>query len=541
MRDAAQVEALLEDIYQRHGRLDVVLHGAGIIADKLLTDKTPDSFAQVYDTKVDSAYLLAKYLRPETLRCLVLFTSVAGRYGNSGQTDYAAANEVLNRIAWQLHARWGDRVKVVAMNWGPWAPVQDGAGMVSEHTRRKFESKGVELVTAEQGRALLWQEITHGVAADVEVIAGAAAWETYEAEVGRFEAQPVSEAPVTNAQSRFATQGAAADVEAFAGAGPRGTRDAEVGRLEAKSASAASIVSTQPLFTAPQRSAGPRGEVILRRTLSVAQDLYLGQHLVDEVPVLPAAVALEFMAEASALVWPDWVVSEVSDLRVLRGIRLEQSALDVEVVALASSHGDASGFNAALSLRPVGGEGRPYYKATVHLTGTPVASTGYQSILQPGPSTITAQNAYRDVLFHGPCLQIIQRLIGLDRRGGLAEVQSTPPSEWLSATPPDAAWLFDPGLVDSALQMLLLWAHVTRGELALPNRIGRVRRYGTGPFKSGRMHFLAHPEQAPGLGKADIAFVDPEGQLRLFVEEVECTTSATLNRLGGGWKGKISV
>jgi hypothetical protein len=291
-------------------------------------------------------------------------------------------------------------------------------------------------------------------------------------------------------------------------------------------------VSTQPLFTAVQRSTGPRGEVILRRTISVAQDLYLGQHLVDEVPVLPAAVALEFMAEAAALVWPDWVVTDVSDLRVLRGIRLEQPALDVEVVALASSHGDASGFSAALSLRPVGGEGRPYYKATVHLAGAAVASTGYQSILQPGPSTITAQNAYREVLFHGPCLQVIQRLSGLDRRGGLAEVRSTPPGEWLAATPPGAAWL---------LQMLLLWAHVTRGELALPNRIGRVRRYGTAPFTSGRMHFLAHPEQAPGLGKADIAFVDPKGQLSLFVEEVECTTSATLNRLGGGWKGKISV
>jgi hypothetical protein len=353
------------------------------------------------------------------------------------------------------------------MNWGPWAPVQDGAGMVSEHTRRKFESKGVELVTAEQGRALLWQEITHGAAADVEVIAGAAAWE--------------------------------------------------------------------------KRSVGPRGEAILRRTISVAHDLYLSQHLVDEVPVLPAAVALEIMAEAAALVWPDWVVSYVSDLSVLRGIRLEQPALDVEVVALASSHGDASGFSAALSLRPGGGQGRPYYKATVHLAAAPTASTSYQSILHPGQAPYTAQSAYRDVLFHGPCLQVIQRLIGLDRRGGLAEVRSTPPGEWLSSATPGAAWLFDPGLVDGALQMLLLWGHVNRGESALPNRIGCVRRYGNEPFTSGRMHFLAHPEQVPGLGKADIAFVDPNGQLRLFIEEVECTTSASLNRLGGGWKGKISV
>jgi len=496
MRDAAQVEALLEDVYRRYGRLDVVLHGAGVIADKLLTDKTPESFARVYDTKVDSAFLLAKYLRPETLRCLVLFASVAGRYGNSGQTDYAAANEVLNRIAWQLHARWGGRVKVVAMNWGPWAPVQHGTGMVSQHTQRKFESKGVELVTAEQGRALLWQEVTHGAAADVEVIAGAGPWEKHEEEVGRFEAQPVPAVPGVRAQ---------------------------------------------PLIDIVQLRTGPRGEQILRRTISVTQDLYLGQHLLDEVPVLPAAVALELMAEAAALVWPDWVVSEASELRVLHGIRLEQPTIDVEVVALASSHGDASGFNAAVALRPAGGDGRPFYKATVHLTDVPLPSSGYQSMLQPSPVAMTAQNAYRERLFHGPCLQIIQRLIGLDRRGALAEVRSTPPGEWLSATPPGAAWLFDPGLVDSGAQMSLLWAHVTRGESALPNRIGCVRRYGAAPFASGRMHFLLYPEQAPGLVKADVAFVDPEGQLRLFVEGLECTTSANLNRLGGGWKGKICV
>jgi acyl transferase domain-containing protein/NAD(P)H-dependent flavin oxidoreductase YrpB (nitropropane dioxygenase family)/NADP-dependent 3-hydroxy acid dehydrogenase YdfG len=495
MRDAAQVEALLEDIYQRHGRLDVVLHGAGIIADKLLVDKTPDSFARVYDTKVDSAFLLARCLRPETLRCLVLFASVAGRYGNSGQTDYAAANEVLNRVAWQLHARWGDRVKVVAMNWGPWAPLQDGAGMVSEHTRSKFESKGVELVKAEQGRALLWQEITQGRAADVEVIAGAGPWETHEAEIGRFDAPPVN----------------------------------------------ISAAVVQPLLVGVQRRTGPRGEEILRRTISLAHDLYLGQHLLDEIPVLPAAVALELMAEAAALVWPAWTVTELSELRVLNGIRLEQPTLDVEVVALASSHGDASGFAATLALRLAGGDGRPFYKATAHLANSRPESTAYQSMLQPGPAATTAQHAYRERLFHGPCLQTIERLIGLDRRGALAEVRPTQPGEWLPGIAPGAAWLFDPGLVDSGPQMAILWAHATRGETALPSRMGRVRRFGAQPLATCRMHFLLYPEQSPDQVKADVAFVDGAGQLRLFIEELECTSSANLNRLGGGWKGEIRV
>ena len=57
------------------------------------------------DKKADSAFLLARPLRPDTLRCLGLFTSVAGRWGNRGQADYAVANETVNRLAWLLRAR----------------------------------------------------------------------------------------------------------------------------------------------------------------------------------------------------------------------------------------------------------------------------------------------------------------------------------------------------------------------------------------------------------------------------------------------------
>ena len=80
VRDMAALAALVDDVYERHGRLDGVIHGAGVIDDKLITDKTPAAFDNVFRTKVDSANVLATKLRPESLRYLVFFSSVSGRF-----------------------------------------------------------------------------------------------------------------------------------------------------------------------------------------------------------------------------------------------------------------------------------------------------------------------------------------------------------------------------------------------------------------------------------------------------------------------------
>ena len=62
--------------------------------------------------------LLAAKLRSESLKFMFFFSSVAARYGNRGQCDYAAANEVLNKLSVWLTARWPGRV--ASLNWGPW-------------------------------------------------------------------------------------------------------------------------------------------------------------------------------------------------------------------------------------------------------------------------------------------------------------------------------------------------------------------------------------------------------------------------------------
>jgi NAD(P)-dependent dehydrogenase (short-subunit alcohol dehydrogenase family) len=78
VRNEEEFGSLIEGIYARYGRLDAVIHGAGIIEDKLIADKTQASLDRVFDTKVDSTFILSRYLRPDSLKAIILFSSVAG-------------------------------------------------------------------------------------------------------------------------------------------------------------------------------------------------------------------------------------------------------------------------------------------------------------------------------------------------------------------------------------------------------------------------------------------------------------------------------
>lgn len=138
VRDHDAFGQLIDDIYRRWGRIDGVIHGAGIVNDKLIRDKSLESFDAVYLTKVSSALTLARKLCPDSLKFLVFFSSVAGRFGNAGQCDYSAANEVLNKLADRLRVEWPN-VHVSSLNWGPWE-----GGMVSEELIRLFALRDIK-------------------------------------------------------------------------------------------------------------------------------------------------------------------------------------------------------------------------------------------------------------------------------------------------------------------------------------------------------------------------------------------------------------
>lgn len=162
VRDREAFVALIEDL-NRRSPLQGLIHGAGVIEDKLLRDKTLESFDRVWRTKVNSALALSESLDASQLRFAIFFSSLASRYGNRGQADYAAANEVLSKLAIELDRRWSARVCAIA--WGPWS----GVGMVAE-LEPHLTRRGLKLIDPHQGPQYVLDEILAGSKGESEVI-----------------------------------------------------------------------------------------------------------------------------------------------------------------------------------------------------------------------------------------------------------------------------------------------------------------------------------------------------------------------------------
>ncbi len=162
VRDRAAFGGLLDSLYERFGRLDGVIHGAGLIEDKLLGDKTLDSFRRVYDTKVAGGLTIASKVR-EDVRFVVFFSSVSGVFGNRGQIDYAAANDALDKLAAALDRRISGRA--LSIDWGPWAPTNTGSGMVSDALEAEYARQGVGMIRGEEGVSSLLAELASGSSA----------------------------------------------------------------------------------------------------------------------------------------------------------------------------------------------------------------------------------------------------------------------------------------------------------------------------------------------------------------------------------------
>lgn len=163
--DEEGLSNLISSIYETYNRLDGVIHGAGLLEDKLFKQKTTSSFGRVFDTKVKPLRVLAEQLRSDC-QFVVLFSSIASVYGNKGQTDYAAANSVLDDYANALNKRL--KGKVISINWGPWK----GAGMVSSTLESEYERRGISMIPLDEGKEIFLNEIKYGTESQVLIMSG---------------------------------------------------------------------------------------------------------------------------------------------------------------------------------------------------------------------------------------------------------------------------------------------------------------------------------------------------------------------------------
>ncbi|WP_460207176.1 SDR family NAD(P)-dependent oxidoreductase [Scytonema sp. NUACC21] len=164
--DSNALKQQLSHFSEKIGAITGIIHGAGNLADKLIEKKTEQDFEKVYTAKVQGLENLLSCIKPNQLEYLVLFSSVTGFYGNLGQTDYAIANEILNKSAHLVKRRYPE-CHVVAINWGGW-----DSGMVTPELKKEFARRGIDILSVEDGTQMLVNELHPANRETAQVVIG---------------------------------------------------------------------------------------------------------------------------------------------------------------------------------------------------------------------------------------------------------------------------------------------------------------------------------------------------------------------------------
>jgi acyl transferase domain-containing protein/acyl carrier protein len=116
--DERQMREVLTRVREKFGRIDGVVHAAGIAGGGMMQIKSPETVAEVIAPKVKGARVLESLLEGDSLKFFALFSSMSAVVGRLGQVDYTAANIFLDTFAHYYHARTG--ALTVSINWGAW-------------------------------------------------------------------------------------------------------------------------------------------------------------------------------------------------------------------------------------------------------------------------------------------------------------------------------------------------------------------------------------------------------------------------------------
>ena len=167
-----EVHRLVAEVKGRFGRIDGIIHAAGIRHDALLEAKTREQIAAGLAPKIRGALNLDEATRDEPLRCFVMFSAAAAALGNPGQSDYACANSFLDHFAAWRNARLvaGTRQgRTLSIQWPLWA----GGGMhVDAHSQELLKrTVGMMPMTRADGLAMFDAALASDVAS-VTVLCG---------------------------------------------------------------------------------------------------------------------------------------------------------------------------------------------------------------------------------------------------------------------------------------------------------------------------------------------------------------------------------
>ncbi|MEJ2716352.1 MAG: SDR family NAD(P)-dependent oxidoreductase, partial [Deltaproteobacteria bacterium] len=161
-----RTNAVIEEIVTRHGAIDGIIHGAGILRDNLAKQMTPEDFAAVMDVKFRGAWNLYSAAQKAGLRFFACLSSAAAIQGNPGQANYSAANRMMSGLMEHLKST-DDSITFKALM----LPPIEGSGMADDpEIRALMKRMNAAYVHADELEGLFYRELFFGAPEEVWVL-----------------------------------------------------------------------------------------------------------------------------------------------------------------------------------------------------------------------------------------------------------------------------------------------------------------------------------------------------------------------------------
>jgi acyl transferase domain-containing protein/NAD(P)-dependent dehydrogenase (short-subunit alcohol dehydrogenase family)/acyl carrier protein len=464
LTDSDAVRKVIDEVRRQNGRIDVLLHAAGVERSHFLPDKEPGEFDLVFDVKCDGFFNLLHAIGDIPLGATVVFSSIAGRFGNAGQTDYSAANDLLCKMTSSFRT-YRPQTRGIAIDWTAWG----GIGMATRGSIPKMmELAGIDMLPPEAGIPLVRRELVSGGTRGEVVIA-----------------------------QRLGVLGEEWDSS--------GGLDVSLGTVSFNGPMIGNVSVT---------SASP--EIVGEVTLDPAVQPFLHDHQIDGTPVLPGVMGVETFAEAAACLFPEWRVAAVENVDFLapfKFYRNEPRAVTVH------THIESSGNDVVAYCRLTGNRMLPNQKepqVTTHFTGRVRLAREVSHVPQQRPinrptgQLIDAAMIYR-AYFHGPAYQVLGcawwdgvRMIGL-----IADNLSP------NHHPPVLKTVMAPRLIELCFQTVGLWEMGIQGRMGLPHHFDKVHLERSPEDAESRLYAIVAPD--PRRGSFDVEVVDEAGNRYLYL------------------------
>lgn len=528
VRDDSLIAQIVADIHQRYGSVIGLIHGAGVLADRYICDKTDEQFNMVFDTKVNGLYNFMQALKDEPLQFVLTFSSVSARFGRPGQADYAMANEVMNKFTYAANSLY-PKTRFNAMGWGPWE-----GGMVDESLKRKFEQLGVEVIERGRGAKALTAEILAGHDQACELILGAGFDVPHEDDLtSKTQSETTSASENTREVSPLAQSlGLDKDEEAQELERPF----ALTGSKPVPPQSHASSEETEELSAnwTEVSKADPYSRTLNAELYPLLEDHVLGGH-----SVMPTALMVELAAQACHKYFPKYRFLGCDNLRVLKPITLPRGEEHDEptkniadtdiIVSIQKVKHIASELLVFFAIEHCKPNTHPIkcVEGTAILTAQrqakPLKKHSEQSWEENG-YPCTMPEAYDKYLFHGPKLRGIHKVRSCNKHGLSAIVKDA--GRTLVNYPKEKP-ITNPLFLDCALQSGLLWSGAERGLCSLPMFGGSYRQY-VDKFPDKAQILLYPKEIGESQMCGDVFVVDEEGRVLAEWQDVRWVMSPTL-------------